>query len=69
MLASAGVMVKTLLTLQKAEPAFETAHVLVANLPWLSDGRTPQQVAEFYQRSSAPRERVAGSGTTHQIDG
>jgi predicted permease len=51
LLASAGVLLKTLLTLQKAQPAFETAHVLVANLPLVSEGRTPQQVAEFYQET------------------
>jgi predicted permease len=47
-LASAGVLVTTLLTLQKAQPGFETGRVLVANLPVMSDGRTAQQVARFY---------------------
>src|SRR5579863_6305462 len=51
LLASAGVLLKTLLTLQKARPAFESAHLLTANLPLISDGRTPQQVAEFYQEA------------------
>ena len=51
LLASAGVLLKTLLTLQKAQPAFETAHVLVANLPLISDGRTPEQVGQFYQEA------------------
>ena len=51
LLASAGVLLKTLLTLQKAQPAFETAHVLVANLPLISDGRTPEQVAQSYQEA------------------
>ena len=49
LLASAGVLLRTLLSLQKAQPGFETGHVLVANLPLISDGRTPQQVAELYQ--------------------
>src|SRR5215831_8698520 len=44
-LASAGVLLTTLLTLQKAQPGFDTGSVLVANLPVMSDGRTPQQVA------------------------
>jgi predicted permease len=48
-LASAAVLLTTLLTLQKAQPGFETGQVLVANLPLISDGRTPQQVAQFYQ--------------------
>src|ERR1051326_3735238 len=48
-LASAGVLLTTLLTLQKAQPGFETGGVLIANLPLISDGRTPQQVARFYE--------------------
>jgi putative ABC transport system permease protein len=51
LLAGAGALLKTLLTLQKAQPAFETGHLLIANLPLISDGRTPQQVAEFYQEA------------------
>jgi predicted permease len=51
LLASAGVLLRTLLSLQKAQPGFETGHVLVANLPLTSDGRTPQQVAQFYQEA------------------
>ncbi|HEV2424583.1 MAG TPA: ADOP family duplicated permease [Terriglobia bacterium] len=49
LLAGAGALLKTLLTLQKAQPAFETGHLLTANLPLISDGSTPQQAAEFYQ--------------------
>lgn len=48
-LASAGVLLTTLVNLQKAQPGFETGHVLIANLPLISDGRTPQQVAQFYE--------------------
>jgi predicted permease len=51
LLASAGVLLGTLLSLQKAQPGFETGHVLIANLPLISDGRTPQQVAQFYQEA------------------
>jgi putative ABC transport system permease protein len=49
LLASAGVLLTTLLTLQKAQPQFETASILIASLPIVADGRTPQQTAEFYQ--------------------
>jgi putative ABC transport system permease protein len=48
LLAGAGALVKTLLVLEKAQPPFETAHVLAVNLPVMSDGRTPQQVRDFY---------------------
>src|SRR5215467_3181246 len=51
LLASAGVLLNTLLTLQKAQPAFETTHVLVANLPLISDGRTPEQIGQFYEEA------------------
>ena len=49
LLASAGVLLKTLLTLQQAQPQFETASVLIATLPIVADGRTAQQTADFYQ--------------------
>jgi putative ABC transport system permease protein len=51
LLASAGVLLRTLLSLQNAQPAFATARVLVADLPLISDGRTPEQTAEFYQEA------------------
>jgi predicted permease len=51
LLASASVLLTTLHSMQKAQPGFETGHVLIANLPLISDGRTPQQVAQFYQEA------------------
>jgi putative ABC transport system permease protein len=48
LLAGAGALVKTLLELEKTQPPFETAHVLAVNLPIMSDGKTPQQVRDFY---------------------
>src|SRR5579864_6006029 len=51
MLASAGVLLTTLRSMQKTRPGFETGHVLIASLPLISDGRTPQQVAQFYQEA------------------
>jgi predicted permease len=41
--------VKTLMELEKTQPPFETAHVLAVNLPVMSDGRTPEQVRDFYR--------------------
>jgi predicted permease len=63
-LASAAVLLTTLLNLQKAQPGFETGRVLIANLPLISDGRTPQQVAKFYedaQRSVSALPGVEGA--------
>ena len=69
LLAGAGALLKTLLTLQKAQPSFETGHLLTANLPLISDGRAPQQVAEFYQEaqsrvSALPGVESAATGMT-----
>jgi putative ABC transport system permease protein len=49
LLAGAGALVKTLLILEKTQPPFETAHVLAVNLPVMTDGRTPEQVRNFYR--------------------
>src|SRR4029077_872423 len=49
LLAGAGALLKTLLVLEKTQPPFETAHVLAVNLPVMSEGRTPQQVRDFYR--------------------
>jgi putative ABC transport system permease protein len=51
LLAGAGVLLTTLRSMQTAQPGFETGHVLIANLPLISDGRTPQQVDQFYQEA------------------
>jgi predicted permease len=67
LLASAGVLLRTLLMLQKAQPQFETARVLTATLPIIGDGRTPQQAVEFYQQvqravSALPSVESAATG-------
>jgi predicted permease len=49
LLAGAGALVKTLLVLEKTQPPFETAHVLAVNLPVMAEGKTPQQVQDFYR--------------------
>jgi putative ABC transport system permease protein len=66
LLASAAVLLGTLFVLQKARPGFQTAHVLVANLPLISDSRTPQQVSDFYgeaQRSLSALPGVESAAT------
>jgi putative ABC transport system permease protein len=49
LLAGAGALVKTLLVLEKTQPPFETAHVLAVNLPIMAEGKTPEQVRDFYR--------------------
>jgi len=51
LLAGAGVLLKTLLSMQQAQPGFETGRVLMAELPLISDGRTPQQITQFYEEA------------------
>src|SRR5579864_8631613 len=52
LLAGAGALIKTLLVLEKTQPPFETAHVLAVDLPVMTDGRTPDQVRDFYREVS-----------------
>ena len=49
LLAGAGALLKALLTLERTQPPFETAHVLAINLPVLAYGRTDKQVNDFYR--------------------
>jgi predicted permease len=48
LLAGASALLRTLLVLERTQPPFETARVLAINLPVMSEGRTPQQVRDFY---------------------
>jgi len=63
LLAGAGALVKTLLVLEKTQPPFETAHVLAVNLPIMADGKTPEQVRDFYRE--AQRRVSALPGVQH----
>src|SRR5580765_463777 len=63
LLAGAGALIKTLLVLEKTQPPFETAHVLAADLPVMTDGRTPDQVRDFYRE--AQRRVSALPGVQH----
>jgi putative ABC transport system permease protein len=49
LLAGAGALLRTLLVLERTQPQFKTANVLVVNLPVMNYGKTPQQVEEFYR--------------------
>ena len=50
--------------MQTAQPGFETGHVLIANLPLISDGRTQQQVAQFYQEAQSRVSALPGVNST-----
>ena len=49
LLAGACVLMKTLFVLEQTRPPFSSANVLALNLPVMSYGKTPQQVADFYR--------------------
>src|SRR5882724_152472 len=67
LLAGAGALVKTLLVLEKTQPPFETAHVLAVNLPVMAEGKTPDQVRDFYREVS--RRVSALPGVEHVSSG
>src|SRR5260370_22827691 len=48
LLAGAGALLRTLLVLEKTQPPFQTARVLPVTFPVVTEGRTPQQVRDFY---------------------
>jgi len=49
LLAGASMLLKTLIVLQTAQAGFETRHVLAINVPVLSEGKTKQQIVDFYK--------------------
>src|SRR5271169_1494058 len=51
LLAGASVLITTLVALQRTQTAFDTRRVLVVDVPAPSNGRTPQQVVDFYKES------------------
>ena len=51
LLVGAGMLLKTLLSLQKAQSGFDTHNVLAINVPAVTYGRTPEQVVDFYQET------------------
>lgn len=52
LVASAGAFVKTLLALQAAQTGIDTHHVLAASVPVMRDGRTPQQIVDYYREAT-----------------
>jgi predicted permease len=51
LLAGAGMLLKTLLALQATPSGFDTRQTLVLNVPVMSYGRTPDQIASFYKET------------------
>src|SRR5271167_1776293 len=51
LLAGAGMLLKTLMSLQEARTAFDVRHVLALNVPIVSYGRTTEQIQGFYREA------------------
>jgi predicted permease len=51
LLAGAGMLLKTLLSLQAAQTGMDTRQVLAMNVPVMDYGKTPEQVVNFYRES------------------
>jgi putative ABC transport system permease protein len=49
LLAGASMLLKTLITLQHTRSAFDTGHVLAINVPVMAQGRSHQQIVDFYK--------------------
>jgi len=51
LLAGATTLITTLIALQTARTGLDTRHVLAINVPAMSNGKTPQQIVDFYKES------------------
>ncbi len=51
LLAGASMLLKTLLALQSAQTGLDTDRVLALNVPVMTYGKTPEQVASFYREA------------------
>jgi putative ABC transport system permease protein len=51
LLAGASTLITTLIALQRAQTGLDTQHVLAVDVPAMSDGKTPQQVVDFYKEA------------------
>jgi putative ABC transport system permease protein len=51
LLAGASMLLKTLLALQQAQVRLDTDHVIALEVPVISYGKTPNQIASFYRET------------------
>ena len=64
LLAGAGMLLKTLLALQAAQPGFRTTQILAVNVPVMSFGKTSEQIRSFYREM---RRRIAEVPGVEQV--
>src|SRR6202050_2091623 len=60
----ACVVITTLIALQRVQTGFDTRRVLVVDVPAPSNGRTPQQVLDFYKESIRQIDALPGVSET-----
>ena len=64
LLAGASMLITTLIALQLARTGLDTDRVLTINVPAMSYGKTPQQVADFYKESIRRIDALPGVNRT-----
>ncbi len=64
LLAGASMLLKTLLAMQSAQTGLDVRHVLAINVPAMSYGKTPQQVADFYKEAMRRIDELPGVDKT-----
>jgi predicted permease len=64
LLAGASMLLKTLLSMQTARTGLDIRRVLAINVPAISYGKTPQQVADFYKESMRRIDALPGVDKT-----
>ena len=64
LLAGACMLITTLIALQRIQTGVDTRHVLAIDVPVPSNGRTPQQVLDFYKESIRQIDALPGVSET-----
>jgi putative ABC transport system permease protein len=64
LLAGACMLITTLIALQRIQTGVDTRHVLAIDVPAPSNGRTPQQVVDFYKESVRQIDALPGVSET-----
>jgi putative ABC transport system permease protein len=64
LLAGASMLITTLIALQSIQTGMDTRHVLAIDVPAPSNGKTPQQVVDFYKESVRQIDALPGVSET-----
>jgi predicted permease len=60
LLAGAAMLLKTLIALNAAQTGFDMRHVLAVNVPKMPNGKTDEQIIEFYKEATRRIEELPG---------